>query len=98
MTAVCGRDGQWTPNPGGVTCSYVPPPTSTQTFSQAAIPTQTSIPTGPGENEHFRVYCRLLVVMRCGCVGVGVLNYQILLHVLHTHELGTIFDCSEVHE
>ena len=21
MTAVCGRDGQWSPNPGNITCS-----------------------------------------------------------------------------
>ena len=47
MTAVCGSDGQWTPNPGSVTCS------PTQTFSQTLTPTQTSTPTGPGENEDF---------------------------------------------
>ena len=47
MTAVCESDGQWTPNPGGVTCSLRP----TQTFTQAATPTQTSTPTGPGENQ-----------------------------------------------
>ena len=60
MTAVCGRDGQWTPNPGGVTCSYVPAQTSTQRFSQTTIPTQTSTPTGPGENEHFCMYYRFV--------------------------------------
>ena len=37
MTAVCESDGQWTPNPGGVTCS----PSPTQTFT----PTQTSTPS-----------------------------------------------------
>ena len=31
MTAVCGRDAQWTPNPGGAT--YSPRPTQTQ-YSQ----------------------------------------------------------------
>ena len=53
MTAVCGRDGQWTPNPGGVTCS----PGPTQTFTQASteaptlalMPTQTPTPTGKSE-------------------------------------------------
>ena len=62
MTAVCGRDDQWTPNPGGVTCS--PRPTTfTQTFTQtstqaltqaptqALMPTKVSTPTGVGENE-----------------------------------------------
>ena len=39
MTAVCGRDGQWTPNPGGVTCSPRPTLTLTQTSTQ--VPTQT---------------------------------------------------------
>ena len=67
MTAVCGRDGQWTPNPGGVTCSPRPTPTFTQTFTQtstqtstqaltqaptqASMPTKASTPTGRGENE-----------------------------------------------
>ena len=33
MTAACWRDGQWTPNPGGVTCSPRPSPQySTQVF------------------------------------------------------------------
>ena len=41
MTAVCGRDGQWTPNPGGTTCSPRPKPTSTQ----ATTPTETSTAT-----------------------------------------------------
>ena len=50
MTAVCGRDGQWTPNPGGVTCS--PRPTqvitlaSPQTTILVSTPIQTSTPTG----------------------------------------------------
>ena len=48
MTAVCGSDGQWTPDPGGVTCSPVP----TQTFTQTFTPTETSTPTRPGENKH----------------------------------------------
>ena len=49
MTAVCGSDGQWTPNPGGVTCSLKP----TQTFTQTSILTQSATPhpTGPGENQ-----------------------------------------------
>ena len=57
VTAVCGRDGQWTPNPGGVTCSPTPTqtftPTFTQTFTEASIVTSsfTSDPTGPGENQ-----------------------------------------------
>ena len=55
MTAVCGSDAQWSPNPGGVTCSPRPTPTFMQTFSWASIPTQTSTPTGPGENEHFHM-------------------------------------------
>ena len=51
MTAVCGSDGQWTPNPGGVTCS--PGPTPTQTFTEALIFTPSSTPdfTGPGESQ-----------------------------------------------
>ena len=50
MTAVCGSDGQWTPNPGGVTCS--PRPTqvitlaSPQTTILVSTPIQTSTPTG----------------------------------------------------
>ena len=63
MTAVCGSDGQWTPNPGGVTCSPRPTQTFTQTFTQvptqastqaptqASTPTKTSTPTGHGENK-----------------------------------------------
>ena len=49
MTTVCGRDGQWTPNPGGVTCS----PTPTLTPTQTSMLTQSSAtdPTGPGESE-----------------------------------------------
>ena len=52
MTAVCGSDGQWTPNPGGVTCSPTPTQTFTETFTQTLTPTETSTSTGPGENEH----------------------------------------------
>ena len=48
MTAVCGSDGQWTPNPGSVTCSPTPTPTLTQTFT----PTGRSTPTRPGEIKH----------------------------------------------
>ena len=64
MTAVCGSDGQWSPNPGDVTCSPRPTqtftqtitPTSTQAPTQAptrgaSTPTKTSTPTGHGENE-----------------------------------------------
>ena len=63
MTAVCAGDGQWTPNPGGVTCSprptqtftqtvtQVPTQASTQAPTQASTPTKTSTPTGHGENE-----------------------------------------------
>ena len=53
MTAVCGRDGQWTPNPGGVTCSPGPTTAFTQTFTLTSTKTSTEIstPTGPGEND-----------------------------------------------
>ena len=53
MTAVCERNGQWTPNPGGITCSPRPIPTFTQTFTEASIltPSATPHPTGPGENQ-----------------------------------------------
>ena len=49
MIAVCGRDGQWTPNPGGVTCS----PRPTQTFTEASILTPSATPdfSGPGESQ-----------------------------------------------
>jgi len=54
MTAVCGSDSQWTPSPGGVTCS----PRSTQVITLASpqttilvsTPIQTSTPTG--ENKY----------------------------------------------
>ena len=53
MTAVCGRDGQWTPNPRGVTCSPRPTQTftqaSTESPTQASTPTQTPTPTGKNE-------------------------------------------------
>ena len=58
MTAVCGSDGQWTPNPGGVSCS----PRPTQTFTQTFTPTETSTPTGPGENLVFTIGNLLLVL------------------------------------
>ena len=55
MTAVCGGDGQWTPNPGSVTCSPRPTQAPTQVPTQApaqpSTPTQTSTPTKPGENQ-----------------------------------------------
>ena len=53
MTAVCESDGQWTPNPGGVTCSPRPTQTftqaSTEAPTQASTPTQTPTPTGKNE-------------------------------------------------
>ena len=57
MTAVCGNDGQWTPNSGGVTCSLRPTQTFTQTFTQAPTKaptlasTGTWMSTGYGESE-----------------------------------------------
>ena len=60
MTTVCGSDGQWTPNPGSVSCSPVPTqltftqaPTqaSTQAPTQTSTPTKTSTPTRHGEDE-----------------------------------------------
>ena len=53
MVAVCGSDGQWTPNPGGVTCSPRPTPTFTQTPTQASIVTPSATPdfTTPGESQ-----------------------------------------------
>ena len=56
MTAVCGSDGQWTPNPGGVTCSPRPTLTLTPTFTQATTPTQTSSPTSKNYTLHFITY------------------------------------------
>ena len=49
VIAVCGRDGQWTPNPGGAT--YSPGPT--QTFTEASTFTPSATPdfTGPGETQ-----------------------------------------------
>ena len=49
MTAVCGMDGQWTPNPERVTCSPVPTQTFTQLFTQVSMLTPGSTPTGPGK-------------------------------------------------
>ena len=58
MTAVCGSDSQWTPSPGGVTCS--PRPT------QIPIPTQTSTPTGPGKKELLLLYAfQLMYKFQC---------------------------------
>ena len=62
ITAVCDSGGQWTPNPGGVTCSPRPTPTptqtfrqtSTQTFTEASIVTSTSDP--PGESQLLLLY------------------------------------------
>ena len=63
MTAVCGSDGQWSPSPGGVTCSPRPTQTFTQTITQtstqaptkaptlASTGTWTSTATGYGESE-----------------------------------------------
>ena len=64
MTTVCGSDGQWTPNPGGIACSPRPTQTFSQTFSQKSIPIQTSTPTGPGENKlHFTFVLKDVCVM-----------------------------------
>ena len=49
MTAVCGSDGHWSPNPGGVTCSPTPIPTATQT--SILTPSSATDPTRPGESE-----------------------------------------------
>ena len=45
VTAVCGGDGQWTPNPGDVTCN--PRPTQTFTETSILIPSATPDPTRP---------------------------------------------------
>ena len=58
MTAMCESDGQWTPNPGGVTCSLRP----TQTFTQAATPTQTSSPTSKNYTLCFITYVTVIYV------------------------------------
>ena len=54
ITAVCDSDGQWTPNPGHVTCSPRPTPTPTQTFTETFIVTSTSDP--PGESQLLLLY------------------------------------------
>ena len=53
MTAVCGRDGQWYPNPGHVICSPRPVQTFTEAPTNAPTSTQMSTPDEPrpGENE-----------------------------------------------
>ena len=56
MTAECGRDGRWTPNPGHVTCSPRSTPTSTHTFTETSIVTSISGPTGPGESQLLLLY------------------------------------------
>ena len=59
MTAVCGRNGQWTPSPD-VTCSPRPTQTFTQTFTQiftqVSILTPGSTPSGPGKVLLWSVY------------------------------------------
>ena len=61
MTAVCGSDSQWTPNPGGVTCSPRPTPTSTQTSTETSVVTPSATPdsTGPGESQLCYYMCNL---------------------------------------
>ena len=49
MTAVCGSESQWTPNPGGVTCSPRPTQMFTQIVTQVSILMSGSTPTGPGK-------------------------------------------------
>ena len=49
MTAECGSDGQWTPNPRGVTCSPRPTQMFTQIVTQVSILTSGSTSTGPGK-------------------------------------------------
>ena len=53
VIAVCESDGQWTPNPGGITCSPSPTQTLTQTFTEASIFTPSATPdfTGPGKSQ-----------------------------------------------
>ena len=69
MTTVCGRDGQWTPNPGGITCSPRPTPTFRETLTEASIltPSSTPDPTGPGESQ-------LLLL----CISSSVNIYKLL--------------------
>ena len=45
ITAVCGRDSRWTPDPGDVTCSPRPTPASTQTTTQTPTEAPTRAPT-----------------------------------------------------
>ena len=54
MTAVCDSDGQWVPNPGGVTCSPRPTPILTQT----PTPTQSSTPASKNYTLHFILYLK----------------------------------------
>ena len=72
MTAVCESDGQWTPNPGGVTCSPTPTPTPTQTFTEALIFTPSSTPdfTGPGESQLLPL-CSSLYKIQCKPIRIG---------------------------
>ena len=49
MTAVCGRDGQWTPNPGNVTCS----PRQTQIL----IPGENELLLSHNPASYFKIVC-----------------------------------------
>ena len=75
MTAVCGRDGQWTPNPGGVTCSPgpIPTPTLTQTFTAALMFTPSATPdfTGPGESQ-LLLLCSSLYKIQCKPIQISI--------------------------
>ena len=60
MTAVCGRDGQWFPDPGGITCSPRPVPTSTQTFTEAFILTPSATPDPTRGESELLLLCNLV--------------------------------------
>ena len=62
MTAVCGSDGQWDPNPGGVTCT----PRPTLAHTQPSTPTQTSTPTGPGQSQ-LTIPCTITLRINLSC-------------------------------
>ena len=72
MTAVCGRDGQWTPSPGGVTCSPRPTQMFTQIVTQVSILTSSSIPTGPGKKvcNTWTKYNNLIIITQ-GSLKMG---------------------------
>ena len=65
QTVSCESYGQWTPNPGGVTCSPRPTQTFTQKFTQTftltSTPTQAPTSTEPGENQ-LTLPCTITVV------------------------------------